>query len=346
MMRMLRTAAAGIGLVLALASCDVLFMGIFPSSLGQATAAVDLSASIDPAAASTFNLSIARSYGFEFAILYSTAGFDATKPHVIVLSPGLKVLNTYSLADVNLIVSPASFSGSTVFAHLVDGHIVIGNADGVATSRGLKLIGPLPGGLPLNGWTIIGGQLPSMSAYAWIGFQVNQTTNTLTYSPFDIGWFPVAPPPVNLPWLVRPLDASHGPLDLDGVFTNPEDELGNTSLFVFGDRNAGAEWFVQIPKSPDLEAPPTTPIFSGAYPTFSKEELDSRSIAVTRDGIVAFQYSTQSWIKFTPAAPQTVTSLYVGRRGSHQQSAFSFSGGWYCIWDPETRTLVRYEDWW
>jgi hypothetical protein len=345
MKRMLRAAVAGIGLLLALASCDVLFMGVFPSSLGQATARADLSAYIDPSAASTFNLAIARSYGFEFAILYSTAAFNGMKPHVIVLSPGLKVLNTYSTADMLAAPFSFSFNGNSVFAHLVDGHIVIGNFDGLATSAGIRLVGPIPGGVPLNGWPIIGAQPPTMTAYAWSGFKVDQT-NTMTYNAYLESWGPGAP--ATLSRLVRSIDASHGALQLDGVFTDPEDELGNVSLFVFGDRsaNSSVEWFVQIPKSPDLEAPPSAPIFSGAYPIFSKEELDSQSIAVTQDGIVAYQYDTQSWIRFTPSDPDTVTSLYSARSQSHQKSAFSFSGGWYGVWDPDTRTLVRYEDWW
>jgi hypothetical protein len=166
----------------------------------------------------------------------------------------------------------------------------------------------------------------------------------MTYSAYLESWAPGAP--ATLSRLVRPLDASHGPLDLDGVFTNPEDELGNACVFAFADHSAGTEWFVQVPKTPDVEQPPAAAIFGGAYPTFSKEDLDSRSIAVTMDGIVAFQYKTQSWIKFTPSDPDTVSSLYIGKKGSNQLSAFSFSGGYYCIWDPDTRTLVRYEDWW
>jgi len=339
MMRMLRTAAAGIVLVLALASCDVLFMGVFPSSLGQATARADLSAAIDPAAAATFNLAIARSYGFEFVILYSTVGFDSTKPHLVVLSPSLSVQNEYSQSDI-----PFPFSGNSVFAHLSNGHVVVGNFDGAATSTGLKLIGQIPNlAPPLNGWSIIGAQLPSMAAYAWSSFQVDQT-NTMSYKAFLEDWTPSAPS--SLTRLVRPIDSAHPQLWLSGAFTNPEDELGNTSLFVFGESGTDTDWFVQIPKSPDLEIAPAAPIFSSGYPTFSKDHLDSGSISVTVDGIVAYDGSARSWIRFTPSNPDTVASLYVANRGSNEKSAFSFSGGYYCIWDPDRRILTRYEDWW
>jgi hypothetical protein len=147
MTRTIRTAVSGIAIILALASCDVLFMGVFPSSLSQATARADLSSVIGQAGANTFNVSIARSYGFEFVILSSSGGFDPTRPHVIVLSPALEVLNTYSLADMAAAPYSFSFSGGSAFAHLADGHIVIGNFDGQATSAGLKLVGPVPGAI-------------------------------------------------------------------------------------------------------------------------------------------------------------------------------------------------------
>ena len=71
MMRATRLAAVGIVLILSLASCDILFMGVFPSvpwpGNGHGSTSPDR---IGPADASTFNLSIARSYGFEFVILY------------------------------------------------------------------------------------------------------------------------------------------------------------------------------------------------------------------------------------------------------------------------------------
>jgi hypothetical protein len=337
MTRMARVAVAGIGLVLSLASCDILFMGVFPASLGQETARADLSSKIGEADAATFNLSIARAYGFEFLILYSTDGFDGTKPHLIVMSPALAVLNTYTLNDIPF------FAGNSVFAHLFDGHVAIGNFDGLATSAGLKLVGQLPSSATLSNWSIIGGRSPTMNAYTWSGFQVDQS-NLMTYNAYLEAWTPGVP--ASLARVVRPIDRSHAQLRLVGVYTNPEDELGNESLFVFGESGGGTDYFVQIPKSPDLETAPATPIFASGYPTFSKDNLDSGTIAVTEDSIVAFDGSARSWIRFTPSDPDTVTSLYVGRRGSNERSAFSFSGGYYCIWDPQTRILTRYEDWW
>ena len=336
MRRPTRLAAVGVGLILSLASCDILFMGVFPSSLGQATARIDLSDRIGSAEASTFNLSIARSYGFEFVILYSGAGLGSTKDSLIVLSPQLGVKNEYAY---NFGTASPNIS---VFAHLSDGHIVAGNFDGLATSAGLQLIGPVPGGVTLSNWSIIGST--TTSAYAWTGFWMDSTTNSMSYSAYKQDWTAASIP--TLTRTVRPVDPTQPGLWLNGVFTNPEDVLGNTCLFVFGEENSNTTHFVQVPKSPDLDMPPTPAIFSSGYPTFSKSNLDSGSIAVTTDGIVAYDGSARSWIRFTATNPNGVTSLYVGERNRNEKTAFSFSGGYYCVWDPVTRVLTRYENWW
>jgi len=335
MMKAMRMAAIGVGLLFLLASCDILFMGVFPSSLGQATSRSDLSRTIGAAEAATFNLAIARAYGFELVILYSTAGFDATKDHMIVLSPKLEVMNKYTLADIPF------FSGSSVFAHLVNGHIEVGNFDGVASSAGLTSSGSPQLPVQLTNWPIIGATMPTMNAYTWNSFRID-STNTLFYDGYTDVW--TGPTPLSR--LVRPLDSAHGPLSLDGVFTNPEDDLGNVSLFVFRESGANIDYFIQMPKSPDVDVPPATPIFASGYPTFSKENLEYGSISVTEDSIVAFDHDTGSWNRFTPSDPDTVRSLHVGRRSSNEKAAFSFSGGYYCVWDPDTRVLTRYEDWW
>jgi len=343
MRKTVRLAIIGFCMLLALASCDVLFMGVFPGSAGQATARADLSALIGPADAGTFNLSIARSYGFEFVILSSPTAFDPARTHIVVLSPKLEKMNTYSLADVPFFSAGPTFVAA--YGHLSDGHIEIGNIDGVASAAGITLSVPPQLSITLGNWPIIGARLPTLLFYTWNNFRID-STNTLLYDGYLDDWSGFT----SLSRLVRPIDATHGQLFLDGVFTNPEDDVGlnNASLFAFREKDTDTEHFVQIPKSPDLEDPSviTGDIFSSGYPTFSKSHLDSGSVAVTADSIVAYDENARAWIRFTPFSPDDVTSLYVGRRGSQEKSAFSFSGGYYCIWDPDTRTLTRYEDWW
>ena len=49
---------------------------------------------------------------------------------MIVLSPDLKVLNTYTADDITaLSPSGVQFNGSSAVTHLVDGRIVIGNVE-------------------------------------------------------------------------------------------------------------------------------------------------------------------------------------------------------------------------
>ena len=54
----------------------------------------------------------------------------------------------------------------------------------------------------------------------------------------------------------------------------------------------------------------------------------------------------RSMIHFTPTTTTSPASLHLGTLSDGLVMAFSFSGGFYCTWDPSTRVLTRYEDWW
>ena len=62
--------------------------------------------------------------------------------------------------------------------------------------------------------------------------------------------------------------------------------------------------------------------------------------------IIGYSSRNQSLVRFSPSAPDVETPLRVLTHPSNGQIAFSFSGGYYCVWDPTTRILTRYEDWW
>jgi hypothetical protein len=132
------------------------------------------------------------------------------------------------------------------------------------------------------------------------------------------------------------------------AFADPGDDAGNTALLVFEDLASSTDYFVQVPKVPDLAGGwPALPILSNPqYPQFKKANLDGSSISVTAQGFVGYDNSTQSWIRFLPSAPDTVQSLYVGNHDSSQGVAFSYGGDYFCTFDPATRALTRYEKWW
>jgi hypothetical protein len=138
------------------------------------------------------------------------------------------------------------------------------------------------------------------------------------------------------------------PYRLDGVFTDPEDTNNNLAILVFRDDSSETDYFLQVPKNPDLmNGFPGPALFDNpAYTSFSVPNLAESSVMVTLDGIIAYNQNTQSWVRFTPSAPGTVSSLHVPTRKYYAPTAFSFSGGYYCVWDPDTEVLTRYEKWW
>jgi hypothetical protein len=130
--------------LLSLSSCALLFAGYFSQELAQATAVADLSHIVPASPASSFNLSIVASGSDEYVLLYSSTPFDPSQNHLVVLSPTLEVLQLYTGSDINAVAPPGGpFRGTSAVAHLVDGHIVIGNLEAIPSSAHHRP--PLPG---------------------------------------------------------------------------------------------------------------------------------------------------------------------------------------------------------
>jgi hypothetical protein len=163
-------------------------------------------------------------------------------------------------------------------------------------------------------------------------------SGTLNWSAYSTTWTVVNPVSCPLGRNVR----------IRGVFTDPESLQHNIALLVFDDTDSDTQYFFQVLKDPDLKnglfGPP---LFDNpAYSAFTKEGLGSNEFFVTADGIIGFEDGSNSWVRFTPEEPDTESRLYAGKRKENLKSAFSFSGGYYCTWDPDSRTLVRMEKWW
>jgi hypothetical protein len=331
---------AGALALLFLGSCDMLFNGAYSPELAQMTAVADLAAIIPAAPASTYNLSILHSGDVEFVLLYSSASFDSTQTHLVVLSPSLKVLSMFTGNDISLLPPVGTpFNGSSAVTHLVDGVIVIGNVEAVPSPTGLTLVDKLnmpthPVNVQLSGATIVG---PATASLTWTGFGVDPT-GVMSWSAYAADWSTVSA-------MSHPLGRQ---VQVVGAFTDSESDKHNVAFLVFSDGNANTLLFMQLPKSPDLlNGFPGPPLFSNpAYPTFTKSGLSQENVFMTADSIVGFDQNSQSWVRFSPSSPDTVTKLYTGNRKRSLKSAFSFAGGYYCTWDPDTRTLARYEKWW
>jgi hypothetical protein len=186
----------------------------------------------------------------------------------------------------------------------------------------------------LYGSTIVG---PASAPFTWTGFGVDPT-NSLNWTVYASDW-------TTFGTLSQPLGRQ---VQIIGVFADPENNQHNVAYLAFNDNGSDTQYFMQVPKDPDLvNGLPGPPLFNNpAYTTFTKSGLGHGGIFLTADSIIGYDESSQAWVRFAPASPGSESRLATGNRTQGVTSAFSFSGGYYCTWDPSTRTLVKSNDWW
>jgi hypothetical protein len=337
-------------LCLPLASCDFLFMGMFSPELSQASLRADLTSSISTATAGSFSLSIVRSHGWEYVILFSSAAADPTLPHLIIMTPDLKSVASYSYEAMTNTLTPSGAppKGDAAMRD-ANQSIVIGNAQFSVLAP--DNLAPFPLGCKITTLDYprsveASRHAPSIPGSPFVlenfaNFSI-ASANTLVYDNFAPAWNAYEG---QKSVVIR----TSGPqLDLAGVFTHPDDLVVDRAVLVF-EENTGdttTDYIVQVPKT-GLASSLTPPLLGNiAYPQFTKRYVDANNIFFTQDGMVAYQFDSRSWIRFTLDAPDLVSSLYVGERSKDLVTAFSMTGSFYCTWDPETRTLTRYEKWW
>jgi hypothetical protein len=337
-------------LSLLLASCDVLFSGVFSPELSQATTRADLASSIPSTEAGGFALSIVRAHGWDYVILYSGVVGDPTLPHLIVMTPDLKVVASYSFDFLSMTLTPSgqSFKGDFAMRD-ANQSIVIGNAQFSATAPDALTAFPsackvtpidYPRSVQLSQTT---PSIPGSPFVAenFVAFAIS-SGNTLVYDNYAPAWDTydgqksVA------------IGSSGLQFNLAGVFTDPDDLVVDRAVLVFGEysNKNDTAYFVQVPKT-GLYSTLTGPLLGNtAYPQFTKSNLDSNNIFFTQEGMVAYRSDSRSWVRFTLDAPDQESSLYVGDRAKNLVTAFSITGAFYCTWNPDTRALTRYEKWW
>jgi len=335
MVRKLPLAGLAAAVLLSLGACEVLFVGVFPGSAAQITARYDLSSSIPAVDAAEFDVSVLEGYGREFVILHASTAFDPSLPHVFVFGPSLALRDTYTLDYLNS--SAVSSSGPSVSGNsaMVDGsqYIVVGNVqyfpqigDLVPFARlSASLWGPSINGQPF-------------SSQNFINFQVD-STNTVGWTAWDYSWAAGS----GISAVARP--TAQGQLWMRGAFADPEDIDYDQAFLVFGEQNSEMTWFLKVPKSYLLtQGALATPLFDN-YPCFSKDHLDSEHLYYTRQGLVAYDQSSKSLLRFQFSSPDRVDAMRAPALND-QRLSFSLSGDYFVAWDPASRTLTRYEKWW
>lgn len=330
-------------LLLPLASCDVLFNGIFSSEIAQATARIDLSGSIPAADASAFELSIVEGFGREFVVLHASLPFDTTMPHVLVLSPGLTLRDAYALNfltnDPSVPPSGTGVNGNFAMRDPSD-HIIIGNVDYFPQLNDLVPTGKLStAALQTNEWSITG---EPFAGSPLVNFRID-SSNLLSYNVYLASWGSGSSTPSVS---ARPL--AEGPqLWLRGVFADPADIDNDRAVMVFGENGSETTWFLMVPKTDLAAGVFSQPLFdTPSYARFSKDNLDSNLFFYTRQGMIAYDQGSSTLIRFTLDSPDSVNGMRVPRLKRTTKMSFSISGNYYCAWDPDTQILTRYEQWW
>ena len=341
MVRLFRRLVIGAALVLALSSCQLLFIGAFPSSIGQATGRADLSGAIDTGPATYFSLSCVTSGGSEYFVLFTNLNFDSSRVHIVILDSRLKTLNTFSLDDI-LAQPPGGvpLNGSFTMTDCLD-QVVIGNV----------WFDVLPGGFTFSSKSAA-ISLSGPSAREQPQFNFNDArfritgAGNLRYNQYDPSWTPTG----TLGHLLgTPIPAPQGTLNLSDVFTDPNSSA-SPDVFVFQD-GGNQSYFLQVPK-PDISAGlpfGALDVFTYAAanypPLVVRSNLDSASISFSRAGVVAYDQDSRALVRFTLDAPDKVSSLPV-KWNNGMQAVAGVSGTCCVVWDPATRLLTRYDQWW
>jgi len=337
MVRSLRLPVMSGALLLALASCQVLFVGAFPPSISQATAKTDLSALVAAAPASYFSLSTVTANGLEYVLLFTSMGFDSTQAHLVVLDPQLKVLNTFTLDQIiALPTAGGSFFGNFTMTDVND-RVIIGNLRFDALAGGLAFSQKDPA---------IGLYSPSVSGLPVFPFHETNfrvVSSNFAYDEFNSAWGLTAN--FSVP-LGIPSPPSQSTLFLVNVFTD-RDSGSAPDVFVFQDFGAQRTYFLRIPKG-DIDGglSVAAPSVFSYYPSpVVKSNLSGESIGYSRAGVIGYDQKADALVRFTLDAPDSVSSLPLKRTNGLKVAA-GISGTWCVVWDPDTRMVTRYEQWW
>ncbi len=194
------------------------------------------------------------------------------------------------------------------------------------------------------------GGIGSPTAYTMPGSHnvchFGASSASLQWDVYDCSWNFVSSP-------VVPIHPTVPGFWLRALFAEPYPSAGDVVL-ALEENEPNAEgkwvtWFVRIPRA-SFDGTITPNFLDGvSYPSFTKTSIDSSSMGLTADGIVAYSYATQDYILFSFDDPDTLTTLHAGRIDDEKDSlrtSWSWSGGYSCVYDTRTKILSKVATWW
>jgi hypothetical protein len=331
---------------LALNSCGVFFLSPFPTALAQTLAVRDFSAEIDDPSLDQFRPFVLESGATRLILLIGGQlpggqPYPADKPWLFVLREDLSsAQDPFTQADLGAITDPSPFNGTRAMVDS-NGQVVVGNALFNVVSDTIAPVNPAGSLGGLYSWGF------SMHASGDNVANMGSSGLNLTWDSYDSSWAsPVSES--------KPIRANGRNLWLREVFADPNPAAA-TVLLAFEENpdsttGTSTTYFVRVPRKE----------FDGSlhenfldrpldYPSITKVAVDSSNMGYTSDGIVAYQYTSQSWTMFPFDAPNLVQQLYVGNGEddrANQRTSWSYSGGYACVYDKRSRTLSKVAKWW
>lgn len=325
-------------LLLALCSCGLFTASPFPVMLTQTVAQRSFTAEIPDTVLDNFRPWVVENGpGSRLVLLVGGFPYPDPDPWLFVLDEDLSLIQSYTLADLRAMVAPRNFNGWQVMVDS-DGHLVVGCAlflfgSGWITPAGHTDVMATNGGFYDPGFPLAsaGNNLVNLQAVG----------NQLQWHNYQCCWLDAGG------W-VQTITAAGTNFNLRAVLTEPYPAMTDVIL-VLAENDTDTLRFVRVPRNDFNGGLPANFMDLPAYPSFAKSQVDSGSIGYTSSGIVAYTYKTQDYILFTFSEPDKLTSLHVGNIDNEkdsQRTAWSWSGGYSCVWDTRTKTLYKVAKWW
>jgi len=325
-------------LLLVLCSCGLFTASPFPVMLTQTIAQRSFAADIPDTVLDNFMPWVVEN-GSTSRLVLLVGGFPypSSEPWLFVLDEDLSVIQSYTIADLQALVTPKSFNGSQVMVDAC-GNLVVGTALFAFTSNSITPAGNTDamadaGGFHNPGFPLAspGNNLVNMSAAG----------STLSWHNYQSCWMD------STSWSTSITYAAIN-LELRAVLSEPYPSITDVFL-VFAENSTDTVHFVRVPRNDFNGTLPAFFMDRPEYPSFAKEEIDTDSIGYTSGGIVAYSYQSQDYILFTFSEPDKLTSLHVGNiddEKDSQRTSWSWSGGYSCVYDTRTKTLYKVAKWW
>jgi hypothetical protein len=326
--------------LLSLGTCGLFLASPFPLDMAQAMAVRDFSSSIPDSAEDSFRPVVLENGSLRLVLL--VGGYSpktGSAPFLYVMSDDLAILQELTWSKMQSY--NVSFSGTN--AAMVDsqGRAVVANVLFAMSDSGLQEPGAPAGTL--------GAPNPPLKQPAFpVGLMADNIIN-VSSDGFNLQWDQYlsdwccwsSPPSVRI-------RVSGNALYLQRVLAEPYDKF-TPALLVFEEAKSLGDdplvsYFVTFPRMP----PPVDFLGQPMYPFFKSKDIESKSIGMTSEGIVAYSYDTGDWMLLEPGTGKVLNSIHIGSwdDDGRAETTWSYSGGFSVTYDSRSHVLTKAAKWW